>query len=346
MRSRRIQRSDNLRYITYDSIKVATIQLPVEENSNPTEYLDLVCPYMQEAVARGAQLIVFPELVAAPLLGAWSELMGEELIFSQRNEDVNLKEEIANVLFQLGGVLKKVHHTVFSSLAEGYGVYVAAGSLLSDEGGPLRNTGYLFGPNGDVVGRQDQTHISRREREMGLVPGNDVSVFETRLGTLGLTMSTDAQHFEPYRFLSLKGAEIVITFAAYSRRQTFWEILRETWARAQESDVYAVRSCLVGDLFGAEFSGKSGVYAPLEITDDGDGIVVEVDNATESGVLVAELDLTELRRYREEEGFQKALNPLLYHQEFFESYENEYEPQPAQELPRIKVGTWDGDDAI
>ncbi len=81
--------------------------------------------------------------------------------------------------------------------------------------------------------------------------------------------------------------------AAYIREATI--------ARAQENRCFALTSFLVGKNHlgqapaDGEFVGKSGIYAPLEMTPRLGGVLVEIGTASSEGLLAAELDRARLR---------------------------------------------------
>ena len=59
---------------------------------------------------------------------------------------------------------------------------------------------------------------------------------------------------------------------------------------------------MVGDFAGFTFQGRSGVYAPLEMPPNGDGIIAQAETVDREEILLADLDLAALRRFRQEQG--------------------------------------------
>lgn len=98
--------------------------------------------------------------------------------------------------------------------------------------------------------------------------------------------------------------------------------LRGIWPRVQESRVYGVQSCLVGELLGLTLTGRAGIFAPLELTPAGDGILAQAQHfEREDVVVVADLDLGALRRLRATRGVHLGFNLALYRRYFPRVYE-------------------------
>jgi predicted amidohydrolase len=323
-------RSDNLRVIEFDRIRVASVQVRVRPVPGPEEYVRQVFPLIAKAVNEGAQLIVLPELVSMGLFGmlpGFDELVGEDL--STALDSVEEGLTLQEVLRFVGPAMVRTYRATFSELSRAFGVYIAAGStwLPTDDG--IRNVGYLFDPTGAVVGTSAKTHLLPTERELGVGRGSELEVFETRIGQLAMPICMDASFFEPIRILVLQEAEIIALPVADAQEYNFWYALRGIWPRVQESPAYGIKACLVGEFMGLKFTGKSGVFAPLELTPDEDGVLAEAESPDEACVLTAELDLVALREHRENSRFHSSLNTELYRRYLPWIYSHETPPAAA-----------------
>lgn len=95
-------------------------------------------------------------------------------------------------------------------------------------------------------------------------------------------------------------------------RQTFsWLALRGIWPRVQESTVYGLKSALVGDFLGWKLTGRAGIFAPLELTQNKDGVLAETVSAEEEGFVTARLDLVALRQLKDNHPYLGDINPGL-----------------------------------
>ena len=94
----------------------------------------------------------------------------------------------------------------------------------------------------------------------------------------------------------------MITLAAVGDETLAAHIRPATIARAQDNRCFALTSFLVGRNYMAAdegsapaFTGKSGIYAPLEMTPRYAGVLVEMGTAEAEGLLTAELDRPKLQ---------------------------------------------------
>lgn len=304
-------------------IKAAALQLELELFKNPLDYVDRMHRRVKEAAEAGAQLVVFPEMNNLQLLGMLPgiEQAGASPESSAGEEAKNRGPEItlSDLIFYAGPVMEPLIHATFSRLAALYGLYLMAGSFLLPDGGKLVNRALLFAPDGNLIGFQDKVHLTQLEKEWGLTRGNQFNIFETALGKLALPVCMDATYFETFRILEQKGAEIVITPIANPEPYNYWMALRGIWPRVQESPLYGIKSALVGKLINFEFTGKAGIYAPLELTPDGSGVLAEVESADTEGMAVAELDLGALAELRANHPWRDR-NEALYRRYFPEVY--------------------------
>lgn len=296
-------------------IKAAALQLELKLFKNPLDYVDNMHRRVREAAETGAQLVVFPEMNNLQLLGMLPgiEQAGAAAAPGAGDEEKNSgpKITLADVIFYAGPVMAPLIHTTFSTLAAAYGLYLTAGSFLLPDGGKLVNRALLFDPEGKLIGVQDKVHCTQLEKEWGLTRGSGFSLFETALGKMAMPVCMDATYFETFRILEQKGAEIVIIPIANPEPYNYWMALRGIWSRVQESPVYGIKSALVGRLFSFEFTGRAGIFAPLELTPDGSGVLAEVESPETEGMAVAELDLESLAKLRADHPWRDS-NEALY----------------------------------
>ena len=231
----------------------------------------------REAAARGAQLVVFPEVFA------WR---------GPRDDEAAAVEPIPGPTTN-----------ILSALACELGIHLCAGSLLerAPDGGRAFNTSCVFGPDGRLLAHYRKVHlfdvdlpgrVCVRESDTR-APGTDVVTVRTALGTLGLSICYDLRFPELYRALVRAGAEVLLVPSAFTvpTGSAHWEVLCR--ARAIESQCWVV---------AADQTGKS----PHGFADWGDSLVVDpwgrvVARAGDGeGLALAEIDLAYLARVRRE----------------------------------------------
>jgi predicted amidohydrolase len=83
--------------------------------------------------------------------------------------------------------------------------HIVFGASEMDAEGTVRNAAYLFGRNGGHLGT-----FYKVQPNKFYVPGNDLPVFETDFGIVGILICADRRWPENARCLRLKGAEILL----------------------------------------------------------------------------------------------------------------------------------------
>ncbi|MDA8344542.1 MAG: nitrilase [Thermaerobacter sp.] len=308
-------------------VRAAAVQLEFHLCETADEYVDLIYERVRRAVAEGAELIAFPEDTASLIVGIIPGIgpLLRTLTVEEALKQVGDGVQVADLFRILGRATRRIYETTFRTLAIGFGVHIAAGSaMLPAADARMLNVGYVFTPEGDIL-RQAKCHLLPMEVDWGLAPGEDLEVYDTSVGRIGLPVCMDATYFETFRILRLQGAEIVLVPIAdaeypYNR----WKALRGIWPRVQESQVFGVQAALVGNVLGMRLTGNAGIYAPLAMTPNGDGILAISSEPEGETIVVADMDIAALQSYRQENPLD--LNPALYEHYF----------------PRVYSGFWRG----
>ncbi|MBU5449519.1 carbon-nitrogen hydrolase family protein [Acetivibrio sp. MSJd-27] len=96
----------------------------------------------------------------------------------------------------------------FQAKAKEHGTYLAF-SIREKRDGRLYNTGVLIDRKGNIAGTYSKTHLTLSEYEEGLVPGEDIPVFQTDFGTVGIAICWDMFFPEMAKIYHLEGADII-----------------------------------------------------------------------------------------------------------------------------------------
>ncbi len=112
--------------------------------------------------------------------------------------------------------------------------------------------------------------------------------------------------FSHYDFEEEEVAEICVfpRFGDISGRK-----ISKAWLDAQQEYVFTVESKLIGEYSGTNLKGKAGIYAPLELSPFGDGILA-ISSSEEDEVIEADLDFEELGYLRndiEDDAYKRLL---------------------------------------
>ncbi len=307
-------------------IQVAALQLEFKLFKNPLDYIDEMHRLAAQAAEDGARLVVFPEYNNLQLLGLLPGIEKmEETALNAESETAKKNREdfsLPDLFRYMSPVVQPLVHTLFSKLAQSYGLYIMAGSYTLSDRGELVNRAFLYGPSGQLEGVQDKVNLLLMEQEWDVRRGKSFSICETPLGKLGLPVCMDATYYETFRTLELAGADIVLLPIANLEPYNFWLALRGIWPRVQESPVYGVKGALVGSVAGFTFTGRAGIFAPLELTANRDGTLSEVEPYDREAMAVADLDLEALQALRSDHPWRDT-NPALYRRYFPHIYRAE-----------------------
>ncbi|MDR7438145.1 MAG: nitrilase-related carbon-nitrogen hydrolase [Armatimonadota bacterium] len=300
-------------------VTAAAVQMELRLAASAGAFIGQVAGLTADAIGRGAQLVVFPEDCGTALVGLLPGIAGggpHEDVDSAVRRLAGPGARVADVLAAVGPALGRIFAATFSEIARATGAWVVAGSTMLPVAGGVGNVAFLFGPDGREAGRHVKCHLIELEERWGLRTGDDLQVYHTPVGRLALPICMDATYFETYRILALRGAEIVCVPTADPQPYNVWKALRGPWPRTQESLVYSVHACLVGRAFGLQLTGRSALFAPLELTPDASGVMARAASADSQEVVVGALDLQALRSLRAHHPALKALRPDLYRRVF------------------------------
>jgi len=247
-------------------MRVAAVQSHVKFN-DPAANAETAIKRMAELKSQGVELAVFPE---AFLTGYC----------------VSSPEAAAAIAIEAGSN----PHPSLVTLQKAVDALdlVAVFGFAERDGENLYNSAAIFEP-GKAIRYYRKTHLPDLGLDKFVKPGDDLSVFETRLGKIGILICFDLRPPEATRCLALQGADVIVL-------PTNWPVGAEVSAdhiaiaRAGENKVYVVTCNRVGEENGFRFIGRSKIIDP--------GGRVLAGAKDEETVLFADLDLTVARQKR------------------------------------------------
>ena len=274
-----------------NKINIALCQMNVVDNKG--ENIRKAIQMIKESKKQGADLAVLPEMFNCPYENEKFIEYAEELNGSQT------LEKIANI-------------------AKEENIHVLAGSIpeLEEDGEGIQsiyNTAVLFDNKGKLLGKHRKMHlfdidvkgkIYFKESDT-LSAGNDFTVIETELTTIGIGICYDVRFVELSRIMALNGAQILIFPGAFNLTTgpAHWEILFRS--RALDNQVYAIG---VAPALDKDASYNSFGHS-IAVNPWGE-IIEELDY--EEGLKIVEIDLDEIKRIREEIPILKNRRTDLY----------------------------------
>lgn len=248
--------------------------------------------WCRKAAEKGADIALFPEM--------WSNGYNiyNRAVDEWKAEAISANGEFVNTFGQLASELNMA---IGITLLEEY------------EGGP-RNTMILFDRFGLKKFTYAKVHTCDFDVERNLTPGEEfyVTELDTKCGMIkvGAMICYDREFPESARILMLKGAELVLVPNACPMEINRLSQLR---GRAYEN-MMAIATCnypeSVPDCNGGSSVFDGVAYLP-ELSGSRDTCILQAGG--EEGIYVAELDVMQLRKYRQNEVHGNAFRrPEMY----------------------------------
>lgn len=233
----------------------------------------------------------------------------------------------------------------FAALAKEYHSHLLVAMREERREGGTSHTAVLLGRDGRPVGRYRQTH--RFPDEDGLVRGDELPVFRTDFGTVGLSLGSDFYFPEVYWVERMKGAEILVWQSAPERFRQHHEWLALLKARCLDSHAHMVTATFADArtyLANRYEIGMPGAAWGRSMILNRVGVPI-ADTGYEEGVAMAVVDLAKRKQevhapwYQGENVFftnclgdRKAFAPLA------EPYQAPRLPSYVRRTARIAVG--------
>jgi predicted amidohydrolase len=242
--------------------RIATAAYPIDFLGDWQTYAAKITRWIDEAAGNGAKLLVFPEYFSMEL----ASLFGAEIHGSLSAQLGAMQTVLADFI------------ALFASLAQKHHVTICAGSFpVRVENGTYHNRSYLFHPDGRHE-HQEKVQMTRFENEQWLIEGsNDVRVFDTDLGKLGIAICYDAEFPLIARRMVEMGANVILVPSCTDTLAGYWRVRIGCQARALENQCYVIQSSTVGDAAWSPAvdvnTGTGAVYTPVDRGFPDDGVL-------------------------------------------------------------------------
>ncbi len=278
------------------TLTVAALQLALG-SSDEQENIGAVSLLVEDAAARGAQVVLPPELFAGPYFCK----VEDDALFATARPTAEHPSVVA-----------------MQALAKALKVAIPT-SFFERDGHHYYNTLAMIDAGGEILGTYRKSHIPDGpgyEEKFYFRPGNDGfkvwDVFGTRIG---IGICWDQWYPETARVLARKGAELLFYPTAIGSEPKDAEMdTSRMWRRAMIG--HAVSNCMpviAANRIGHEAEAGEGqaFYGHSFICDEWGDMLAEF-GCDESGALVATLDLGAAARHRASWGFFRDRRPQLY----------------------------------
>jgi len=318
----RIERRRLSEDVNLEDIRVSCVQRQIYPVNSIEKYIDVLCGFIGQAVKDGSHLIIFPEYNFFDLFGLipgfsfLNQILNKKAIKNKdeekdRDEESHLKGNNYFLTTIFKGTAKPVEagmRRIFSLLAKQYGLYIYTGSYILKEKKAIYNAGSLFGPDGNLIGTQKKMHLTDFEVKLGIKRASKMEVYSLPFGKVVCPICMDATYFETFRIAREMGADMVILPIANLEEYSTWKALRGIWPRVQESYLFGLKSSLNGWITGMHFTGKAGIFAPLLMTEEKDGILSLSPTYEGNHLITANLNLKRLYEAREKAEYHEDKN--------------------------------------
>lgn len=246
-------------------MQVATIQF--EPGDSVAKSRDIAAGHVRAAAAKGADLVVLPEIWNVGYFN-----------FDRYEEDA---EPIDGKSISL-----------MCDLAVDLDIAIHGGSIVERDGDNLYNTSVFVDSDGEVRATYRKMHLFGYESAENslLDSGDDVVTFDAEQGRIGLATCYDLRFPGLFRAMSDAGVDLLLVTSAWPlERLEHWMML--TRVRALEHQVFLVAANLVGKNNGTRLAGNSCVVNPWG---------TQIANAGEcEQAVLAEVDLANLEYIRD-----------------------------------------------
>lgn len=276
---------------TQDQLSLGVAQFAMHDDA--TKNLAKASELVRQAHARGAQVVLLPELFATPYFPR--EMSDKYFALAHRvDEDPSVR--------------------AMSALAKELGVVIPV-SFFERAGEHYYNSLVMLDADGSNLGLYRKTHIpdgTGYEEKFYFRPGDTgFVVFATRFGRIGAGICWDQWFPECARAMTVLGAEVLLYPTAIGSEPTTQRDTSAPWRRAMvghavSNTIYVAAANRVGNESGQEFYGSSFVADPW-------GEVRAELGRSEEGVLVVPLDLAQARADRAWMGLLTDRRPDTYH---------------------------------
>jgi len=263
-------------------VRVGAVQWQMRPLGSLEEVLQQVEFFVDAVAGYKGDIILFPEFFNVPLMAR----------FNQGNP-----AEAVRRLADYTGPIRQA----MQQLALSYNINIIAGSMPEYSGNALYNVCYLCRRDG-TWDRQYKLHITPDEHAYwGLTGGDELKVFDTDIGKIGILVCYDVEFPELPRLLAEQGMELLFVPFWTDTKNAFLRVRRCAQARAIENECYVIMSGSVGNLPNVENMdiqySQSAIFTPSDFAFPHDAVAAEATPNTEM-TLIADLDLDNIKELR------------------------------------------------
>jgi predicted amidohydrolase/GNAT superfamily N-acetyltransferase len=257
-------------------VRIGLIQWQMRPYKDINEMFSQVEYFIDSVSAYKSDFAVLPELFNGPLLAGFNHLSEAEAMRQLAQYTPEMRDR-------------------FKELAIRYNVNIVTGSFPSIEDNHLKNIGYLCHRNG-TVDKYEKIHITPDEaKHWGIRGGNDLKVFDTDAGRIGILICYDVEFPELPRLLAEQGMQVLFVPFLTDTQNAYMRVRLCAQARAIENECFVAITGSVGNLPKVENMdiqySQAAVFTPSDFAFPSNCIKSEATPNTEM-ILISEVDLS------------------------------------------------------
>ncbi|MGM0544862.1 MAG: GNAT family N-acetyltransferase, partial [Pseudomonadota bacterium] len=251
-------------------VRVGAVQWQMREFSSVEAALQQIEYFVDALSDYQSDFAVFPELFNAPLMGL---------------QDREAQQDQMGAIRFLAGFTERFV-TELSRMAVSYNINIVGGSMIeARDDDRLYNVTYLLHRDGSIE-KQSKLHITPQERRDWVIEGgDDLQVFDTDAGRVGILICYDVEFPELGRLLADQDMDILFVPFWTDTKNGYLRVRHCAQARAIENECYVVLCGSVGNLPSIENLdiqyAQSAVFSPSDFAFPHDAVLAETTPNTE-----------------------------------------------------------------
>lgn len=262
--------------------KVAAVQFPLVGGTSKEEFFRKVDEAVVSAKAKGASLVVFPELLTVDVAPR-----------APRDKEAENVRALAQTI-------TPEYEKWLVAAAKKHQITIMGGSSPRSKNGKVLNTAFLALPDG-TLHMQDKLFLTPDEKDWGFGVGDTLNVITTPLGDIAILICFDAEMPRISHLLSDKKPDVILIPSWTGSTHSFNRVNWSAQARAIEHYAYIVKTSTVATKTSVDkHVGQAAVITPQ---DTGFPSTPKVGKLNASETLIEVIDVNLLRSKRRESGY-------------------------------------------
>jgi predicted amidohydrolase/GNAT superfamily N-acetyltransferase len=273
------QKPVHLSKVKNTDVRIGLVQWQMRSYKTVEDLMQQVEYFVDALSDYRSDFALFPEFFMGPLMADYNHLNGAEAIRHLAEYTALIKEQ-------------------FARLSISYNINIISGSMPEIVDGELYNVGYLCKRDGKVE-RYEKIHVTPDESKVwGMKGGNQIKVFDTDSGRVGILICYDVEFPELCRLMALQGMEILFVPFLTDTQNGYSRVKQCAQARAIENECFVAIAGSVGNLPNVHnmdiHYAQSAVFTPSDFSFPINGVKSETTPNTEM-ILIADVNLDLLK---------------------------------------------------